>query len=150
MRNLHIKNKRKWLGILLVIAIIAVAGMALFNKGPEVLTPEDQVKKAEAEATEVKASLAKHLEFPEGDEPDIRKIREKVADPFFTKAEVGDYLIIFHKSRIAYIYSMEKNIIVNAGVVFTNLPGDQNKKGVDVDAKVPTTATTTSATTTKR
>ena len=149
MININPQNKKKWLGALIVIAII-IGGITLFNKAPEALTQEDQAKQAETEAAEVKESLAKHLVFPEGDEPDIRKIKDKVADPFFTKAEIGDYLVIFHKSRIAYIYSLEKNIIVNAGVVFTNLPGDQNKKGIDVDAKVPTRTSTTSATSTKR
>lgn len=77
-------------------------------------------EEARLEALEVKAGLSKHLVLPEGDEPDIRKIKQKLEDPFFANAAIGDYLIIFYKSRIAYIYSPDRDIITNAGVVFVN------------------------------
>lgn len=125
-----------------MIGILALIGVILFLifRDPTPLTPQDTARAAQREATEVKSSLSKHLIFPDGDEPDIRKITEKVADPFFTKAEVGDYLIIFYKSRIAYIYSMDKNIIVNAGVVFTNIQDD--KKGVNINQATGTATST--------
>lgn len=127
------KNKKVWIALIGILALIGVILFLIF-RDPTPQTPQDVARAAQKEATEVKSSLSKHLIFPDGDEPDIRKITEKVADPFFTKAEVGDYLIIFYKSRIAYIYSINKDIIVNAGVVFTNIQDEQSKKGVNVNA----------------
>ncbi len=124
-------NKKVWIALVGILALIGVILFLVF-RGPAPQTQADIIRAAQLEATAVKTSLGKHLIFPDGDEPDIRKITEKVADPFFTKAEIGDYLIIFYKSRIAYIYSPSKNIIVNAGVVFTNIQDEQSKKGVSV------------------
>lgn len=79
---------------------------------------KDPTKQASVEADMVKKELSKHMILPANQQIDIRKITSKVDDPFFQNAEIGDYLIIFYENRIAYIYSIEKNIIVNAGVVF--------------------------------
>ena len=78
------------------------------------------INNPEKEALLVKKGLSRHLILPKGEEPDIRKITQNLEDPFFSNATVGDYLIIFYKSRIAYTYSLEKDIITNAGVVFIN------------------------------
>ena len=69
--------------------------------------------------------------MPTEEQIDIRKITNKLEDPFFKDAQVGDYLVILYKNRIAFIYSVDKDIIVNAGVVFID----------------PKTATTTGAVT---
>lgn len=137
----YMKNKKVWIALIGILALIGVILFLVFRE-PAPLTQEDTIRAAQQEAAAVKTSLAKHLIFPDGDEPDIRKISEKVADPFFTKAEVGDYLIIFYKSRIAYIYSPTKNIIVNAGVVFTNIQDEQSKKGVNVNQPTGTATST--------
>ncbi len=89
--------------------------------------PNEQYRK---EAEIVKKQFATHMILPENEQIDIRKITDKMEDPFFKDAEVGDYLIIFYKNRIAYIYSLDKDKIVNAGVVFID----------------PKTATTTNST----
>lgn len=95
---------------------------------------KDPAEQAKKEAEVVKKQFATHIILPENEQIDIRKITNKMEDPFFKDAEVGDYLIIFYKNRIAYIYSIDKDIIVNAGVVFID----------------PKTATTTSSTTKKQ
>jgi hypothetical protein len=93
--------------------------------------PKDPAEQTRKEAEIVKKQFATHIILPENEQIDIRKITNKMEDPFFKDAEVGDYLIIFYKNRIAYIYSIDKDIIVNAGVVFID----------------PKTATTTNSTT---
>ncbi|MEN9604854.1 MAG: hypothetical protein RJB39_539 [Candidatus Parcubacteria bacterium] len=135
------QNKKVWTAVIGILILVAIVIFLIFRE-PGQSTPDDMIKAAQKEASLVKTSLGKHLLFPEGDEPDIRKITEKVADPFFTKAEVGDYLVIFYKSRIAYIYSPTKNIIVNAGVVFTNIQDEQSKKGVNVNQATGSASTT--------
>lgn len=112
------------------IIILGVA-VLLFIPSNSQKDPLEQTKK---EAESVKKQFSKHIILPENEQIDIRKITNKMEDPFFKDAEVGDYLIIFYKNRIAYIYSIDKDIIVNAGVVFID----------------PKTATTTTSSTTKK
>ena len=106
--------------IYLVAFVIIIIGLLVLIFVPN--TEDSSIEKSKKEAEMVKKSLSKHMIFPQDDQIDIRKITSKVEDPFFKDAKVGDYLIIFYKNRIAYIYSLDKNIIVNAGVIFV----DQN------------------------
>ncbi len=115
MRSIY--NKYKILILSLVVILIGGGAFFIYNSTKTEITVEEE---ARLEALQVKTGLSKHLVLPEGDEPDIRKIKQKLEDPFFANAEIGDYLIIFYKSRIAYIYSPERDIITNAGVVFVN------------------------------
>lgn len=116
--------------ILFLIIILGVVAL-VFIPAPGA---KDPVQQAKIEAELVKKQMSKHIILPENEQIDIRKITTKMEDPFFKGAEVGDYLVILYKNRIAYIYSVKKDIIVNAGVVFID----------------PKTATTTSTTTKKQ
>lgn len=109
---------------------IIILGLAVLIFIPANST-QDPIEKSKKEAEVVKKQFSKHIILPENEQIDIRKITNKMEDLFFKDAEIGDYLIIFYKNRIAYIYSVDKDIIVNAGVVFID----------------PKTATTTSSTT---
>jgi hypothetical protein len=111
---------------------IILLGVAILIFIPSNST-RDPLEQSKKEAEVVKKQFSKHIILPENEQIDIRKITNKMEDPFFKDAEVGDYLIIFYKNRIAYIYSIDKDIIVNAGVVFID----------------PKTATTTSTTKTQ-
>jgi hypothetical protein len=113
----------------LFLIIILLAALLLIP-GP---AAKDPVEQAKIEAEMVKKELSKHMVLPEDEQIDIRKITSKLEDPFFQNAEIGDYLIIMYKNRIAYIYSVNKNLIINAGVVFID----------------PKTATTTNSTSTQ-
>ena len=124
---------------MVLILFVCIAGAFMWFSGTDNTSLD--ADKARIEAENVKNSLSKHMLLPEGDEPSIHKVTNKVEDPFFSKAEIGDYLVIFYKSRIAYIYSTEKNMIINAGVVFTNIADKANKDGLKLDPKA--TATTT-------
>jgi hypothetical protein len=109
-------SQRKNIYIVSLVLIIIISTV-LYNIIP---APEkkDPVEQAKLEASMIKKELSKHIILPKDDQIDIRKITEKIEDPFFEAAEIGDYLIILYKNRIAYIYSIDKDIIVNAGVVF--------------------------------
>lgn len=126
VRNIVAHTRPVYLiGFLLIIILILVL---ILIPSP---TTKDPAEQAKAEAEVVKKQLSKHIILPNNEQIDIRKITSKLEDPFFQNAEVGDYLIIFYKNRIAYIYSVEKDIIVNAGVVF-------------IDPKTATTTSTSS------
>ena len=113
------------IAFLIIVVLLIVLIFVPNNKST------DPVEQAKKESEIVKKQLSKHMILPQDEQIDIRKITSKVEDPFFQNAEIGDYLIIFYKNRIAYIFSLEKDIIVNAGVVF-------------IDPKTATTTSTTS------
>lgn len=114
---MYIYNKYKVLAFSLIGLLLIIGGAILYKVSFGNGSDTDMAKK---EADQVKKMLSTHLVLPEGEEPDIRKIHQKLDDPFFVNAEIGDYLIIFYKSRIAYTYSPEQDLITNAGVVFIN------------------------------
>ncbi len=108
-------SQRKNIYIVSLVLIIIISTILYMIPAPE---KKDPVEQAKLEASMIKKELSKHIILPKDDQIDIRKITEKIEDPFFEAAEIGDYLIILYKNRIAYIYSIDKDIIVNAGVVF--------------------------------
>jgi len=131
---------KKFFRILSQIKTVYLIAFGIILLGVAVLifipsnTQKNPLEQSKKEAEVVKKQFSKHIILPENEQIDIRKITNKMEDPFFKDAEVGDYLIIFYKNRIAFIYSVDKDIIVNAGVVFID----------------PKTATTTGSTTKKQ
>ncbi len=121
-------SKNPLLNKIILAGILLLVLIGVYMLAVKTHRIEDPAEAARLEALEVKTSLSKHLVLPDGEDPDIRKISQKIEDPFFARAEIGDYLIIFYKSRIAYIYSPTKDIISNAGVVFINPQQDTSKK----------------------
>ncbi len=99
--------------ITFIIIIVGILVLIFVPSGQK--DPNAQAKK---EAEMVKKELSKHMVLPKDEQIDIRKITNKMDDPFFKDAEIGDYLIIFYKNRIAHIYSIKKDLIINTGVVF--------------------------------
>lgn len=126
MNSIFEKNPLLKKIVIVIVLILILLGVYLLASRTQ--KSEDAAEAARLEAIEVKTSLSRHLTLPDGEEPDIRKISQKIEDPFFARAEIGDYLIIFYKSRIAYIYSPSNDIISNAGVVFINPQQDTSKK----------------------
>lgn len=100
----------------LIAFIIIIVGVSILIFVPG--KPKDQSTQAKKEAEMVKKELSRHMILPADEQIDIRKITNKMDDPFFKDAQIGDYLIIFYKNRIAYIYSVDRDLIINAGVVF--------------------------------
>jgi competence protein ComGC len=116
----------------LISFLIIIIGLAILIFIPN--KPKDVVAQSKKEAEMVKKELSRHMILPIDEQIDIRKITSKMEDPFFKDAQIGDYLIIFYKNRIAYIYSIDRGLIINTGVVFID----------------PKTATTTGSTTKKQ
>lgn len=121
--------------VYLIILGVIILGLIVFLLLPNT-APKNTAGQSKAEAEMVKKQLSRHIILPQNEQVDIRKITNKMEDPFFKDASVGDYLIILYKNRIAYIFSVDKDIIINAGVVF-------------IDPKTAATSSTTVATTTK-
>jgi len=103
---------RKFIRILSQIKTVYLIAFGIILLGVAVLifipsdTQKNPLEQSKKEAEGVKKQFSKHIILPENEQIDIRKITNKMEDPFFKDAEVGDYLIIFYKNRIAYMFSL--------------------------------------------
>ena len=91
---MQVYSRYKTLFIVCIALLLLGIGYVVYHT--QIANTETDI--AKKEATMIKTMLSKHLVLPEGEEPDIRKINQKLEDPFFANANVGDYLIIFYKS----------------------------------------------------
>ena len=79
-----------------------------------------------AEKKEILDKMKQHILLP--DEEAVIAIifnstEMKQQDPFFAQAEDGDKVVFFVQARKVYIYSSEKDLIINAGPIYV----DENK-----------------------
>lgn len=108
------KSSHKLTGILIVLILVAGAGLAYFYSEYQALTQDPNLanqKKIEA----VVAKVDKLIDLPEGEIPTLATISdtEALADqPFFSNASIGDQVLLYTNARKAYLYSPSKNIVV--------------------------------------
>lgn len=134
--------------IYLIALVVIIIGLITFILLPN-KSKKNSVEQSKAEAEMVKKQLSRHIILPQNEQIDIRKITNKMEDPFFKDASIGDYLIILYKNRIAYIYSVDKDIIINAGVVFIDPKTATTTNTNTVASTTTKTTPTKTATTTK-
>ena len=101
----------------LIILLSAVAGYFIWRTVTLSNTPKaaDQAK-----STEIINKVGKIFALPEGEQPTVGQItdKEKIKDQaFFTKAETGDYLLVYTTEKLALIYREKDNKIINAGPI---------------------------------
>lgn len=108
------KDKKKILRIaaIIIAAILVLAvivGLFLIIGRPR------------AKESKIVAGAAKHLLLP-AEKPAIVEIKNSadliVEQPFYQGAKDGDYLLIYADAKKAVIYSLKRDIIVNAGPIF--------------------------------
>lgn len=149
----EIKDKKrelpKILFTILVVALVGFAGWSYWQyselkKEKDLATnPELQAKIAQKEMQKVLTLVKKHMIVPEGEEPQLATIvdAEEVIkqQPFFEGAVDGDKVLIFVNARRAVVYSPSRDLIVNAGPVFS----DENQGGEINPTPVKETSNTT-------
>ena len=124
-----VKVSFKFLSILLVI-LIAVGGYGAayyyFNQYKQTKIVLDNPEVAsQNEVKDITEKLGKIYLLPEGEEPTVATVldKEKLKDqPFFSKAENGDKVIIYSKSQIAILYRVSSNKIITVAPVSLQQP----------------------------
>ena len=135
-------------GQVVVVAVVLVIGGLAFNSfrlsrqnkilGLQVETlRKDPNSVAKEEIKGLVEKLSKLVVLPEGEEPVVATVtdKEKLKDqPVFAKAENGDKILIYAKAQKAYIYRVDKNLLID--VVPVNI-GNQQLTITGVDEKNP-------------
>jgi len=112
------------------LVVIAVVG-ALFAAGiistgtTSTTIPDKGTSESAAEETEATLEmLGKHILLPENEKPVVATIKDvselKSNSAFYKNASNGDKLIVFSKTKKAIIFSTDKDIIINAGIVVSS------------------------------
>ncbi|MCC6710930.1 MAG: hypothetical protein IT416_01095 [Candidatus Pacebacteria bacterium] len=107
--------------ILSIIVFVFVAGSsgtayyfyAKYQEATEALNNPEKI--AQEETARVLAKLGQIISLPEDDEPTIATVLDKTSlanEPFFAKAENGDKVIIYAKSRKAILYRESEHKII--------------------------------------
>jgi hypothetical protein len=73
----------------LIILGVIILGLIVFLLLPN-KSSKNTVEQSKAEAEMVKKQLSRHIILPQNEQVDIRKITNKMEDPFFKDASVGD------------------------------------------------------------
>ena len=100
------------------------------------------INKANADASSIVAAVGKLILLPVGETPtvatvtDITKLKDQ---PFFKNAVNGNKVLIFSISKLAIIYDLKRNIVVNVGPV--NIPTQQVQQIQKTKGGMPTITT---------
>lgn len=107
------KSKKKL--ILIILAVLAVAALAAVIVFQQIKLSSNLTDEQAAKNTQEK--VAKIMLLPEEDAlvSDITDIAQISEQPFFSKAENGDKVLIFVQSAKIVVYRESTNQIVNAG-----------------------------------
>lgn len=109
--------------LILIILIVGDAGGTFFyynryQKTQNLL--KDPTAAQHAEMKDITGKISKLMDLPTGEDPSVATIldKEKLKDqPFFTKAENGDKVVIYTKAGQAILYRPSTNRIVNVSPI---------------------------------
>lgn len=114
-------------GLILLILFGGYAGAYYFyNKYKQTKIVLDNPSIAtQKEVKEVVDKLGIIMELPTDEDPSVATVldKEKIKDqPFFAKAENGDKVVIYSKAKIAILFRMAANKIINVSPVSLDQP----------------------------
>lgn len=106
---------------LLAVVVLGLAGWGIYSymELQKIQNPEYTQQQAEQENQTLKNKVSRLIELPDG-EMVVATVsdKEKLVDqPFFSKAENGDKVLIFSESSTAIIYRESTDKIVNSGPI---------------------------------
>lgn len=74
-------------------------------------------------AADIKTAVGKIYILPSDEEPTVARIEDKDSlkgQTFFDKAQNGDYVIVYEKSKLALLYRQQDGKLVNVGPITTD------------------------------
>lgn len=123
-------HNRYFLILLVVVLLIglSVASYSYYqaqNKIKKLSDPQARLEMEKQQVADILKQVGRHIILPKSDEiPTVANINnaEMLAkeQAFYSGAQNGDKVIVYIKSKIAIVYSPERDIIVNMGPVLLN------------------------------
>lgn len=105
--------------IIIVLAAGALLVAAGFFAWQSFLKPKDQIAENQATLQRVKAQAGAIFMLPEGD-PVLIQIQDKQklsGQPFYEKAEDGDYVLVYENAKYAIIFREKTKQVINANTI---------------------------------
>lgn len=136
--------RRFWLAILLLVILALVAGAFFFGRH-SVYQAHPELSGAE-QATAVLAKVAKLIELPQGEMPQMATIEDaesvKTLQPFLVNAQNGDILIVYATAQTALLYRPSTNKLIAVGPVTNEQPSLPATPEVEEEIKTDNATTT--------
>ena len=108
--------------VVAVIAVVFAGWMLLQNRQLQNEQATKTSAKSEVTNQEVAKKVAAVYDAPK-ETPSVAKVADRSKlpnEPFFQNAKQGDYVLIYPNAKIALIYRLSENKVVNIGPISTN------------------------------
>jgi uncharacterized protein HemX len=108
--------------VVAALAVVFAGWMLVQNRQLQKKQTADTSAKAEVTNEEVAKKVAAVYDAPK-ETPSVAKVADKSKLPneaFFQNAKQGDYVLIYPNAKIALIYRLAENKVVNIGPISTN------------------------------
>lgn len=115
-----VKKSRKLVLILVLLVIVGLGGTGYFYSRYKAATKDPNIV-AKKEVDSILGKLSKLMLLPADETPTIATVMDKeklVSQPFFGKAQNGDKLIVYAKSKKAILFREKDNLIVEVAPVY--------------------------------
>jgi hypothetical protein len=119
-------DKRPVIIAFVILAFLAVAGASAgiyyyYQYKSVVKRSQDP----QAEIKDILAKVSKLMELPEGEDPTVATVQDADqirSQPFFTKAQNGQRVILYTNARLAILFDEKANKIINVGAINVGTP----------------------------
>lgn len=125
-------RRGKKLYVVLGVCIVVIIGLAAFvavllmrnndSTGTDAKSNGSKAKD-EVESADVIKDVAKLYILPANEKPTVAAIKDKSklsGQPFFDKAEDGDYLLVYNNAKLALVYRKSANKLVTVSPINPN------------------------------
>jgi uncharacterized protein HemX len=113
-------KKIKALMVAIVVLIVVFAGIAGFFFWKWQSLKADPKVAAQETSARITEAVGKIYQLPASEEPTVALIQDKQKlkdQSFFEKAQNGDYLLVYQKSKLALLYREKDNRLINVGPI---------------------------------
>jgi hypothetical protein len=143
------KQKKTWLKVLVILIILAVLGAGAFYYYKQGKFGHISISTKAIAPSDVVAMVGKLMVLPTDEQPTVATVTdlEKLkGQPFFTNAKVGNYVLIYVKSKKAILFDGTANKIIEVGA----LNADAAAAGTNSKTSTNTNAASSAKTTTQK
>jgi hypothetical protein len=114
------KLRTKILVVAGAVLLLAAAGAAVYFFLQYKKVTEDPSVVSKATTERLKMEVGRIYALPNDEDPTIAKVEDKEKlkeQQFFSKAENGDYILIYTKAKLALLYREKERRLINVGPI---------------------------------
>jgi len=100
-----------------IVVLLLIIGVLFWKYQTAVNNP---TLRAQTETARVLQEVSKIYLLPTDEQPTVARVEDKTKvqdQPFFVNAKNGDYLMVYSKHKLAFLYREQDNKLINVGPV---------------------------------